>query len=93
MLQIVEFVGEEKINQNISCNFWRNTSLIGFKGVETFDSGQVPSLGYSKAPNCWVLPEVTLTTIAVSLPNIEKSSIKCLMRAVNEALCYVRLLD
>ncbi|CBI31915.3 unnamed protein product, partial [Vitis vinifera] len=66
---------------------------IRFKGLETFDSDKVPSLDYKKVPNCWALPVVILTTIAVSLPNIDKSSIKRLMRGVNEGLRYVRLID
>ena len=71
----------------------KHMSSQGFKGLETFDSDKVPSLDYKKVPNCWALPVVILTTIAVSLPNIDKSSIKRLMRGVNEGLRYVRLID
>ena len=71
----------------------KHASSTGLKGAETFDSNQIPSLGYGKAPDCWALPVVTLTTIAVSLPNIDKTSINCLMRGVTEALRYIRLID
>ena len=70
----------------------KHMSSQGFKGVETFDSDKVPSLDYKEVPNCWALPVVTLTTIAVALPHIEKCSIKRLMRSVNEGLSYVRLI-
>ncbi|KAJ9706890.1 hypothetical protein PVL29_002047 [Vitis rotundifolia] len=66
----------------------KHMSSQGFKGVETFDSDKVPSLDYKEVPNCWALPVVTLTTIAVALPHIEKCSIKRLMRSVHEGLSY-----
>lgn len=44
------------------------------KGVSEFDSKQVPSLDSREPPNSWALPVVTLTSIAVALPNILSSS-------------------
>ncbi|XP_059460530.1 uncharacterized protein LOC132189762 [Corylus avellana] len=68
-------------------------STQGFKGVGEFDSNQVPSLDSEEPPNCWVLPVVTLTSIAVALPNISPGLIKSLICSVNEGLMYARLID
>jgi hypothetical protein len=70
-----------------------STFSQGFKGVGKCDSNQVPSLGSEEPPNCWVLPVVTLTSIAVALPNINPCSIKQLIHGVNEGLEYVRLIE
>ncbi|XP_059659033.1 uncharacterized protein LOC132305407 [Cornus florida] len=46
-----------------------------FMGVARFDSDKVPSLDMKEPPNCWSLPVVTLTSIAISLPNIEEHKV------------------
>ncbi|XVE57674.1 hypothetical protein DITRI_Ditri04bG0108400 [Diplodiscus trichospermus] len=65
----------------------------GFKGLTEFDSFKVPSLDTEEAPNCWALPVVTLTSIAIALPNVNSCSIKNLMAGVNEGLMYVRHIE
>ncbi|XVF10817.1 hypothetical protein REPUB_Repub07fG0216300 [Reevesia pubescens] len=65
----------------------------GFKGLTEFDSFKVPSLDIEEAPNCWALPVVTLTSIAIALPNINSGSIKHLMAGVYEGLMYVRNIE
>ncbi|CAH8387774.1 unnamed protein product [Eruca vesicaria subsp. sativa] len=62
----------------------------GFEGIWDFDSDEVASLASGEPPNCWALPLVTLTSIAVALPNIKPCSLKKLVKAVNEALVYVK---
>uniref|UniRef100_A0A0D3DMF0 DUF4220 domain-containing protein n=1 Tax=Brassica oleracea var. oleracea TaxID=109376 RepID=A0A0D3DMF0_BRAOL len=65
----------------------------GFEGILEFDSDEVASLAGSASgepPNCWALPLVTLTSIAASLPNINPCLLKKLVKAVNEALVYVK---
>ncbi|KAL0890187.1 hypothetical protein Bca101_014170 [Brassica carinata] len=62
----------------------------GFEGIWDFDSDEVPSLASGEPPNCWALPLVTLTSIAVAIPNINPCSLKKLVKAVNEALVYVK---
>ncbi|XP_024005891.1 uncharacterized protein LOC18029438 isoform X2 [Eutrema salsugineum] len=63
----------------------------GFEGIRDFDSDEVASLTTSgEPPNCWALPLVTLTSIAVALPNIKPCALKKLVKAVNEALFYVK---
>ncbi|GMJ06129.1 ALTERED SEED GERMINATION 7 [Hibiscus trionum] len=65
----------------------------GFKGLTEFDSFKVPSLDTEEAPNCWALSLVTLTSIAIAVPNIESNSIKHLIAGVNEGLVYVRNIE
>ncbi|KAE8671753.1 hypothetical protein F3Y22_tig00111941pilonHSYRG00248 [Hibiscus syriacus] len=65
----------------------------GFKGLTEFDSFKVPSLDTEEAPNCWSLSLVTLTGIAIAVPNIESCSIKRLIAGVNEGLVYVRNIE
>ncbi|XP_059659043.1 uncharacterized protein LOC132305417 [Cornus florida] len=64
-----------------------------FMGVATFDSDQVPSLDSEEPPNCWSLPVVTLTSIAIALPNIENHKVKQLLQSVSEGLFYVNLVE
>ncbi|KAF8105042.1 hypothetical protein N665_0163s0015 [Sinapis alba] len=55
----------------------------GFEGIKEFDSSEVASLAPSgEPPNCWALPLVTMTTIALALPNVKPK----LLNAVSEAL-------
>ncbi|KAK4383054.1 hypothetical protein Sango_2813200 [Sesamum angolense] len=63
-----------------------------FSGVREFDNNEVPSLHSQEPPNCWSLPVVTLTSIAISLPNIENHKVKRLLHGVSEGLS-VRNLD
>ncbi|CAA7015550.1 unnamed protein product [Microthlaspi erraticum] len=62
----------------------------GFEGIRDFDSDEVASLASGEPPNSWALPLVTLTSIVVALPNIKPCSLKKLVKAVNEALIYVK---
>ncbi|CAH8379408.1 unnamed protein product [Eruca vesicaria subsp. sativa] len=56
----------------------------GFEGIKEFDSNDVASLAPSgeQPPNCWALPLVTMTSIALALPNVKPK----LLNAVSEAL-------
>ncbi|XP_023745300.1 uncharacterized protein LOC111893479 [Lactuca sativa] len=69
------------------------TESRGFEGVEKFDSHHVPSLLSEEYLHCWSLPLVTLTTIAMSLPNIQKNIVDCLLSGVSEGLVYVTLVE
>ncbi|KAJ4712765.1 putative Plant/MNJ7-17 protein [Melia azedarach] len=68
----------------------KKSNSEGFKGVQDFDSYLVPSLESDEPPNCWALPVVTLTSIAVALPNINSCLVKKLMHSVHEGLMYVK---
>ncbi|RWR94638.1 LOW QUALITY PROTEIN: hypothetical protein CKAN_02394000 [Cinnamomum micranthum f. kanehirae] len=69
----------------------------GFQGVVEFDSNQVPLLGTEtrRPPNCWALPIVNLTSIAIAIafPYVEADVIKSLHLGVHEGLKYVRLIE
>ncbi|XP_058084505.1 uncharacterized protein LOC131232281 [Magnolia sinica] len=71
----------------------KSTASEGFKGVGKFDSDQIPSITWAEPPNCWALPVVTLTSIAVALPNTDPCAIKSLLCGVHEGLRYVRLVE
>ncbi|KAH7842340.1 hypothetical protein Vadar_004117 [Vaccinium darrowii] len=56
------------------------------KGVVDFDST-------SHVPNCWTMPVVNLTSIAIALPNIESHSVDHLICSVSEGLLHASLVD
>jgi len=85
--------GERKQPKHLTELLEKSTFAEGFKGVREFDSDLVLSLVCDEPPNCWALPVVTLTAIAVALPNVSGSLMKQLMRSVNEGLMYVRLIE
>ncbi|KAH7836919.1 hypothetical protein Vadar_007375 [Vaccinium darrowii] len=60
-------------------------SRSNFKGVADFDISQVS--------NCWTRPVVTLTTIAIALPNIENHRVDGLISSVSEGLSYANLVE
>lgn len=66
---------------------------MSFNGVIEFDSNEVPSLHSLEPPNCWSLPVVTLTSIAIGLPNITHHKSKKLLRGVKEGLFLVELIE
>ncbi|XP_057808819.1 uncharacterized protein LOC131023289 [Salvia miltiorrhiza] len=64
-----------------------------FKGLKEVDKNQVPSLHSQEPHKCWSLPLVTLTSIAIALPNIPKKDVSWLLRSVDEGLFYVKLIE
>ncbi|GFP92383.1 hypothetical protein PHJA_001382500 [Phtheirospermum japonicum] len=64
-----------------------------FNGVADFDSRRVPSLHSGDLPYCWALPAVTLTSIALALPNVDEQKSRRLLSSVTEGLCFVKLID
>ncbi|CAI9267865.1 unnamed protein product [Lactuca saligna] len=65
----------------------------GFNGVIEFDSDRVPPLHPEEIQNCWSLVTVTLTAIALSLPNIANSHIHGLLDCMREGLQIVRYIE
>ncbi|KAH7843249.1 hypothetical protein Vadar_014331 [Vaccinium darrowii] len=57
-----------------------------FKGVLDFDST-------IQVLDCWILPVVTLTSIAVALPTIENHKVDQLISSVSEGLSYANLVE
>ncbi|GKF19886.1 hypothetical protein Tco_0068524, partial [Tanacetum coccineum] len=66
---------------------------IVFEGVENFGRHHVPPLLSTEYPDCWRLPLISLTTIAISLPNIRNDIVDSLLRSVSEGLLYVSLVE
>ncbi|GER38511.1 hypothetical protein STAS_15027 [Striga asiatica] len=67
---------------------------VSFNGVREFDSRQrVPSLNSQEPHNCWSLTVVTLTSIAISLPNIPIDESDSLLSAVTEGLYFANLIE
>nr|GMD05872.1 uncharacterized protein LOC109157637 [Ipomoea batatas] len=66
---------------------------FSFDGVVSFDSNRVPRLLSGEPPNCWTLPVVTLTSIAIAIPNIASEHVDWLVSSVNEGLRYASLID
>lgn len=85
--------GKIKQPENLLQILEKSPSLENIKGVFEFDSDNVPSLHPEEPPNCWALPIVTLTSIAISLPGINYRSIKQLIKSVNEGLVYVKVIE
>ncbi|KAL6573556.1 hypothetical protein OROHE_002018 [Orobanche hederae] len=65
----------------------------GLEGVEKFDSDQVQSLLSTEPVNSWSLSIVTLTCIAVALPNIRKDKVKRLLKGVGDGISYTRIVE
>ncbi|KAK9079586.1 hypothetical protein SSX86_001259 [Deinandra increscens subsp. villosa] len=86
-------MGENQQPGNLIKLLERSKSLTTFNGVYDFDSDKVPSLCSGEPPNCWALPIVTLTTIAVAIPNIDKQLIDQLVSSVDEGLKYVKEIE
>lgn len=85
--------GQKKKPKNLIHLLEATIMTRGFRAVAEFDNHQVPCLDSKEPQNCWTLPVVTLTTIAISLPNISRRLIKQLVSAVNEGLRYIRLVE
>ncbi|KAG8379308.1 hypothetical protein BUALT_Bualt07G0074900 [Buddleja alternifolia] len=84
-------IGKRKQPQNLIdllCKF------VNFSGVIQFDStNEVPSLHSQEPSNCWTLPLVTLTCIAIALPNVAEHKRKQLVSSVNEGLSLAKLIE
>lgn len=65
----------------------------GFRGVKEFDSDLVKSMACEEPPNCWALPVVTLTAIAVALPDVSDSLVKQIIDTVNEGIRFVKTVE
>ncbi|KAI9076464.1 hypothetical protein K1719_041450 [Acacia pycnantha] len=86
-------VGEKRKPKHLVQLLEKSSVSQGFKGVGAFDCDKVPSLHPEEPPNIWSLPLVTLTAIAVALPNVTKDSVKQLLDTVHEGLAYADLVE
>ncbi|KAL3642344.1 hypothetical protein CASFOL_013159 [Castilleja foliolosa] len=84
--------GKKQKPENLLTLLYKSSD--GFIGVADFDSCRVPSLHCGdQLPYCWALPVVTLTSIALALPNVDKKKSSDLLRSVTEGLGFVKLID
>lgn len=86
-------IGEKQKPNNLIQLLEKVNSSLAFTGVREFDSDKVPSPGFAEPPNCWGFPVVTLTSIALSLPFINRDLTKQLVSSVYEGLKYVREIE
>ncbi|XP_050229447.1 uncharacterized protein LOC126678596 [Mercurialis annua] len=68
-------------------------SSDGLQGIQEFDSDLVESLDSEEPPNCWALPVVTLTAIALAIPNISCGLKQQLKSSVHEGLILVKRIE
>ncbi|XP_071704033.1 uncharacterized protein [Rutidosis leptorrhynchoides] len=61
-----------------------------FNGVVEFDNDQVPHLHGDDVHNCWSLVLVTLTDVAIALPNVAYTRVKELLAGMREGLKIVK---
>ncbi|XP_024984256.1 uncharacterized protein LOC112520189 [Cynara cardunculus var. scolymus] len=61
----------------------------GFNGVAEFDNDQVPPLHPEETNNCWSLIAITLTAVALALPNIENGQVKGLLTSMSEGIQFI----
>ncbi|KAK9068389.1 hypothetical protein SSX86_012502 [Deinandra increscens subsp. villosa] len=66
---------------------------IRFNGVAEFESEQVQPLYPKETHNCWSLVVVTLTSVAIALPNIVQGHVNSLLSGVREGLQIVRHIE
>ncbi|KAI3677252.1 hypothetical protein L1987_86875 [Smallanthus sonchifolius] len=74
---------EEKEPRNLMLLLEKST---GFNGVVEFEIDQVQPLYEEETRNCWSLVLVTLTSIAIALPNIAPRHVKLLLSSMKEGL-------
>ncbi|XP_057804504.1 uncharacterized protein LOC131019901 [Salvia miltiorrhiza] len=89
-LDILIQIGEQKKPKSLIELLMKSRN---FQGVREFDSNQVPSLHSLEPPNCWSLPVVTLTSIAIALPNVTHHKVNKLLRGIREGLSLVGLIE
>ncbi|KAI3814586.1 hypothetical protein L1987_14226 [Smallanthus sonchifolius] len=80
--------GEKQHPENLM-NLIEKYCTMGFQGVKKFDNND----HHVHYQDSWSMPLVTLTTIAVTLPNIEKVEVKRLLKSVREGLKYVKFVE
>ncbi|KAI3743570.1 hypothetical protein L1987_61280 [Smallanthus sonchifolius] len=81
---------EEKEPRNLMMLLEKST---GFNGVQELDNEKVQPLYPEETHNCWSLIVVTLTSIALALPNIANDHMKVLVTSMSEGLLIVRHIE
>ncbi|KAL1555816.1 hypothetical protein AAHA92_11511 [Salvia divinorum] len=79
--------------KNPSTNLIEFMRASTFRGVAEFDSLFVKCLHDKDPKSCWSLAVVTLTSIAIAVPNIEKSKVDQLVENVRDGLFFVEIVE
>ncbi|KAH6816933.1 hypothetical protein C2S51_000536 [Perilla frutescens var. frutescens] len=66
---------------------------VNFNGVGQFNNRHIQSLLSQDPPDCWTMPVVTLTSIAIALPNISQHQRKQLLSSVSEGLSLAKIVE
>ncbi|XP_051136643.1 uncharacterized protein LOC127255231 isoform X2 [Andrographis paniculata] len=82
--------GKSKKPKNLLKLLYRSSS---FGGVMRFDNPEVSNLHSQELPYCWALPVITLTSIALALPNVEKKKSRSLLDSVTEGISFLKIVD
>nr|GMD99841.1 ATP-dependent RNA helicase [Ipomoea batatas] len=94
-------------NKNVLCKFFQKgvnqqpeqllnllqKTTSNFNGVAKFDSNKDISRYPQVLPNCWKLPVITLTSIAIALLGSRAEGVENLRRGVSQSLKYVSIVD
>nr|GME00392.1 uncharacterized protein LOC109146636 [Ipomoea batatas] len=95
-------------NKNVLCKFFQKgvnqqpeqllnllqKTTSNFNGVAKFDSNKDISRYPQVLPNCWKLPVITLTSIAIALMGSRaEEGVENLRRSVSQSLKYVSIVD
>ncbi|GJX55829.1 hypothetical protein Tco_0285726 [Tanacetum coccineum] len=65
----------------------------GFEGVGKYNNHHIPPLSAEEYLDCWSLPLIILTAIAISLPKIKNDIVARLQSSVSEGLTYGTLVE
>ncbi|KAL0319822.1 UNVERIFIED_CONTAM: hypothetical protein Sradi_5243700 [Sesamum radiatum] len=84
IVQRVQAFKTEKPMANVMKKYW---VMAETSNPQSFKST------LSRPPNCWALPIVILTSIAISLPNIANGKAAQLISSVSEGLSLVKLIE
>lgn len=103
---ILQLEGEVKLPTRVLTNICNEVNQVIQKGrsqkpkqlIELLQKSSdnfeaVASFDHSQVQNCWTLPVVNLTSIAIALPNIENHRVARLISSVSEGLSYANLVE
>ncbi|XP_071695598.1 uncharacterized protein [Rutidosis leptorrhynchoides] len=86
------FISKAEKQQNDNMLKLIEKSIV-FNGLEIFDDDRVRPLLSVELVNSWSLPILTLTCIAIALPNICKDVVESMVKSVGEGLSYIHLVE
>ncbi|KAJ0914581.1 hypothetical protein HanPSC8_Chr06g0240201 [Helianthus annuus] len=89
MDKLIDFCEKKQINNLLQLL----EKSVAFEGIEMFDTDEIQSLLPVEVVNCWNLPIISLTCIAVVIPNIDEDVVDNLLKSVREGLRFTRTVE